>query len=328
MNDTLLDIRGAKKYFQHTKGLFSFGTRNDIKAVDGVSFSIGKAEIFGLVGESGCGKSTLGKLILLLEKPTSGSIYFQGKDIYTLSKEELDHYRGSVQAIFQDPYGSLNPRMRVGQIVGEPLLENTKLSEKEIIARVEEVLKEVGLPSSSAFLYPHQFSGGQRQRIALARALILRPVLIILDEPVSALDVSVRAQMMNLLMDIHNSFCMAYLLIAHDLSVVKHMSNRVGVMYVGNLVECANSDELYRYPLHPYTQALLSAILTLDMSSRKKVIPLPGEVSSPFNPPQGCRFHPRCSQALHCCSQIEPLQIEVAPGHLVACHLYGGDGKT
>jgi oligopeptide/dipeptide ABC transporter ATP-binding protein len=328
MDDILLEVRGARKYFPRSRGTFLSKPGGDVKAVDGVDFYIAKGEAFGLVGESGSGKTTVGKLILLLEKLTSGSILFQGKDISNFSMAELLNYRASVHVMFQDPYGSLDPRMRVGQIVGEPIKENAKLSKQAINAMVGEALREVGLDPDSAYLYPHQFSGGQRQRIALARALILKPLLIVLDEPVSALDVSIRAQIMNLLMDLHNTHGLAYLLIAHDLSVVKHMCNRIGVMYVGKLVECANSKEIYRHPLHPYTQALFSAILAPNPNSRKKVITLPGEVASPINPPLGCRFHPRCTRAMPLCSKIEPSMEEVASGHFVACHLLGrSDGS-
>jgi len=318
----LIEARELKKYFPRRSGFLPSRGDDFVRAVDGICFHIASSEIFGLVGESGCGKTTIGKLLLLLEKLTSGSILFEGQDISTLSPEGLARYRASVQMMFQDPYGSLNPRMRIGDSIGEPLVENSDLSKREIREKMEEVLHQVGLPPQSAILYPHQFSGGQRQRIALARALILRPLFIVLDEPVSALDVSIRAQIMNLLMDIHHAIGLSYLLIAHDLSVVKHMCNRVGVMYVGKLVEYAGSKDLYRHPLHPYTQALFSAILAPSVSIRRKAIPLSGEVPSPFHPPAGCRFHPRCGKAVPRCSEITPSLEEVAPSHWVACHLY------
>lgn len=322
MHDMLIEIREAKKYFARRAGIISSRRGYQVKAVEDVSFHIVTSEVFGLVGESGCGKSTICKLLLMLEYLTSGSILFKGKDIYAFSREELAHYRTSVQMMFQDPFGSLNPRMRVGESIGEPLLENSQLSKNEIRERVREVIAKVGLPNSALSKYPHQFSGGQRQRIALARAVMLSPLLIVLDEPVSALDVSIRSQIINLLMDIHYNTGMSYLLVAHDLSVVKHMCNRVGVMYLGKLVEVSDSSELYLHPVHPYTQALFSAILPPRTDGRRKVIPLPGEVPSAVNPPTGCRFHPRCRRAKTLCSEIDPLMKEIAPNHFAACHLY------
>lgn len=320
-NEVLIEVKDLKKYFPAGRRRILFQARSYVRAVDGVSFSINGGEIFGLVGESGCGKTTTGRLILLLEKLTSGRIFFQGKDIYRFSATELRKYRASLQVVFQDPYASLNPRMRVGDIVGEPLMENSSLSKRAIRTKAKELLVEVGLPATSVELYPHEFSGGQRQRIAIARALAIRPRVIILDEPLSALDVSIRAQLMNLLKDLQKTFGLSYLLIAHDLAVIQHMSNRVGVMYAGKLVECTHSRELYREPLHPYTQALLSAVLPPEPDARRKLVVLSGEIPNPINPPLGCRFHPRCTFAESVCSRIEPEFMEVANGHYVACHL-------
>jgi len=322
MDEILLEARGVKKYFPVTKGLILMKQVGAIKAVDGISFTINKGETFGLVGESGCGKTTTSRLILLLEKITSGTILYDGKDITQLASAELKKYRSSVQAVFQDPYSSLSPRMRVGGIIAEPIVVNDALPKKAIKEKVAEMLQVVGLRRDGAELYPHEFSGGQRQRIAVARALALNPSLIILDEPVSALDVSIRAQIMNLLHDIQQDFGVTYLLIAHDLAVVKHMSNRIGVMYLGKLVEVAESEELHLHPLHPYTQALLSATLPSHPDIQREEIILPGEVPSPLNPPPGCRLHPRCFHAKPICSEEEPLLKEVSPDHLVACHLY------
>ena len=322
MGEVLLEVRDLKKHFPVAKGLVFMRQIGAVKAVDGVSFTVNKGETFGLVGESGCGKTTVSRLILLLEKPTSGSILFSGKDILELSPSELRKYRSSVQAVFQDPYSSLSPRMRVGDIISEPLVINNNLSRKVIKERVAELLTLVGLNAYCAGLYPHEFSGGPRQRIAVARAIALNPSLLILDEPVSALDVSVRAQIMNLLKDLHEMLKLAYVLIAHDLAVVKHMSDRIGVMYLGKLVEIAESEELYQHPLHPYTQALLSAALPTHPDIQRKEIILPGGVPSPLNPPAGCRFHPRCLEAMPDCSQSEPELQEIGAGHRVACHLY------
>ena len=322
MGEVLLEAIDLKKHFPVTKGIAFMRQIGAIKAVEGISFTINRGETFGLVGESGCGKTTTAKLILLLETITSGSIIFDGKDITQLSPSELREYRSSVQAVFQDPFSSLSPRMRVGGIVAEPIVVNNALPRREIKERVAELLGVVGLRSDGADLYPHEFSGGQRQRIAVARALSLNPSLIVLDEPVSALDVSIRAQIMNLLYDIQREFGVTYLLIAHDLAVVKHMSNRIGVMYLGKLVEVADSEELYFNPLHPYTQALLSAALPSYPDDQRERSVLPGEVPSPLNPPTGCSLHPRCPFKKPICSEEEPVLKEAAPGHEVACHLY------
>jgi len=321
MENYILLAQNLTKHFPVTKGLIFMKQIGAIKAVDGIDFSISKGETFGLVGESGCGKTTTSKLILLLETITKGSILFEGHDIAKMSDFERKRYRSQVQAVFQDPYSSLSPRMRVGSIIAEPLVVNTQFTKNEIKDKTDEILGVVGLLSNHAERYPHEFSGGQRQRIAVARALALNPKLILLDEPVSALDVSIRAQIMNLLKDIQEQFGLTYLLIAHDLAVVKHMSDRIGVMYLGKLVEAAESNELHRNPLHPYTIALLSAALPSHPDNRRDEMILSGEVPSPLNIPPGCRFHPRCPIVKKNCLEEIPLLREVSPGHQVACHL-------
>ena len=321
MGETLLEVRNLKKHFPVTRGVILRKQVGAIKAVDGVEFKINQGETFGLVGESGCGKTTTAKLILLLEKVTSGSILFRDQDITHLSGPELKKHRAAVQAVFQDPYSSLSPRMLVGSILAEPIIVTGSLPRREVKQRIAELLYFVGLRSDGADLYPHEFSGGQRQRIAIARALASNPSLIVLDEPVSALDVSIRAQIMNLLRDIQNRLGVTYLLIAHDLAVVQHMSNRIGVMYLGNLVEIAESDELYLNPVHPYTKALLSASLPSHPADQREEIILSGEVPTPFNPPMACKFHPRCFMAKPICSQEAPQMKEVSGDHFVACHI-------
>lgn len=316
----LLEARNLTKHFLVTEGILFSQQVGAVKAVDQINFTVAPGETFGLVGESGCGKSTTAKMILLLEKITSGSILFDGKSVESFSSQEVKQYRSQVQAVFQDPYSSLSPRMRVGGIIGEPLGANSRLGKPEIREKVAEALEVVGLGRDKARLYPHEFSGGQRQRIALARALVLRPRLVVLDEPVSALDVSIQAQIMNLLVDIQEKFGMAYLLIAHDLAVVKHMSDRTGVMYLGKIVETASSKNLYRNPLHPYTHALYSAALPADPNAQRDEIILSGEVPSPLNPPLGCNFHPRCPRAKAVCREDEPQLKDMGEGHLVACH--------
>jgi oligopeptide transport system ATP-binding protein len=317
--ELLLKTENLKKHFPVTRGLIFTRQVGAVRAVDGVSFGIHRGETFGLVGESGCGKTTSARLILRLEEITAGSIFFEGKDIQRLSTSELKSHHRSVQAVFQDPYSSLSPRMKVGNIIGEPIRVNQALRGRAIRERVAELLDLVGLSTRGVDLYPHELSGGQRQRIAVARAIALNPKLVILDEPVSALDVSVRAQIMNLLKDVQDRLKLTYLLIAHDLAVVKHMSNHIGVMYLGKLVEVAESRELYKNPLHPYTRALLSAALPSHPDIQQKEIILQGEVPSPLHPPPGCRFHPRCERAKPVCSQIEPELRNLGSGHQVAC---------
>lgn len=320
MATNLLEICDVRKYFPVAKTLFSSSTKGWVKAVDGVSFSVREGETFGLVGESGCGKTTVAKLLLLLERPTAGTVSFQGKGIHELSRREYRWYRRSVQAVLQDPYSSLNPRMRVRDIIMEPVLVNGNMSKKEARQRLGQLLEQMGLSAEASQLYPHEFSGGQRQRISLARALSIDPSVIVLDEPVSALDVSVQAQIMNLLRRLQRERGITYLLIGHDLAVVKHMSHRIGVMYSGKIVESAESEELCSNPLHPYTRALLGSVMPSKPDDGHSSVILRGEVPSPLNPPSGCRFHPRCDFAIPTCSTLEPLLRDIS-GRYVACHL-------
>jgi oligopeptide/dipeptide ABC transporter ATP-binding protein len=322
MSDTLLEIRDLKKHFPVMKGVIRQKPIGWVKAVDGISYSIGTGETLGLVGESGCGKTTTSKLILMLEKPTSGAIIFRNRDIQTQQGDTLKQYRRGVQAVFQDPFSSLNPRIRVGDIIAEPVVVNESMPKAQVQERVQELLRLVGLNPSAGSLFPHEFSGGQRQRIAIARALSLNPSLIVLDEPVSALDVSIRAQIMNLLQDLQQRFGLSYLLIAHDLAAVLHLSTNIAVMYLGKIVEFGTSDELRHKPLHPYTQALFSAALPSHPDEEREEIIITGEIPSPLNPPSGCRFHPRCPFAKPVCSEVEPVLRSATNGHQVACHLY------
>ncbi|WP_077302915.1 ABC transporter ATP-binding protein [Virgibacillus pantothenticus] len=320
MTKPLLEVKGLKKYFELKGGVFGRKT-GEIKAVDDVSFTVRKGEILGIVGESGCGKSTTGKSILRLIEPSAGEVTFAGRKITDLDSEELRKLRKDMQIIFQDPYASLNPRHTVGKIIGEPLLVHGTISAEERKKRVKELLEVVGLSSYHASRYPHQFSGGQRQRIGIARALSNHPKLIICDEPVSALDVSVQSQILNLMQKLREEFHLTYVFIAHDLSVVKHISDRVGVMYLGGLMELTDKDKLYEDPKHPYTQALLSAVPTADPDDVRERIILKGDVPSPANPPTGCVFHTRCPQAMDICKTAKPAFEEVEDNHFVACHL-------
>ena len=303
----LLDVRHVRKYFPVNKGVIVRRPVGWIKAVDDVAFTIAPGQTFGLVGESGCGKSTLAKLILLLEPLTEGDIVFENRSVSQLKGESLKEYRAAVGAVFQDPYSSLSPRMRVSEIVGDPLIVTTDTPRREIDERVSEVLDQVGLNPATASNYPHEFSGGQRQRIAIARALSASPRLMILDEPVSALDASIRAQIINLLKALQQEMGLSYLLIAHDLGTVRFLSDVVGVMYLGQLVEKSTSREVFTNPLHPYTRALLSAALPVRPDIQREEIVISGEVPSPLDPPTGCRFSPRCPAAMPVCEQVQPL---------------------
>ncbi|MFC1943033.1 ABC transporter ATP-binding protein [Chloroflexota bacterium] len=320
VNHNLLEVKNLKKYYPVTGGLFSKHL-GDVMAVDGVSFYIKEGETLGLVGESGCGKSTLGRVILRLEEPTEGEIIYRRTDITKLGKRGLRELRKEMQMIFQDPQSFLDPRMTVGQSIGEALLIHSVKDDKEREQRVMEILERVGLEAQHAIRYPHEFSSGQRQRIGIGRALILNPKLIIADEPVSALDVSIQAQILNLMLDLREEFGLTYLFIAHDLSVIRHISHRVAVMYLGKIVEFAEKNEIFQNTLHPYTEALLSAIPGIARKDKTRIL-LPGSVPSPLNPPAGCRFHTRCHRVLPVCHQEEPNLRDIGSGHLVACHLY------
>jgi len=323
MTDPLLSVRSLKKHFAVSGGVFKREV-DRVHAVDGVSFDIGKGETLGLVGESGCGKSTTGRCILRLIEPSSGEVWFQGGDVTRMNHEALRSLRRDMQIIFQDPYASLNPRLTVGSIVGEALqIHGLAKSRKAMEERVIELLETVGLQPDHLGRFPHEFSGGQRQRIGIARALAVEPKLVICDEPVSALDVSIQAQVINLLEDLQDKFGLTYLFIAHDLSVVEHISNRVAVMYLGRVVEIAPSRSLYDTPLHPYTEALLSAVPIPDPTVKRKRIMLQGDVPNPIRPPSGCHFHTRCPIARPDCSQRDPELLEKRPGHWVACHYRG-----
>ena len=310
---SMLEVRGLQKHFKVG--------RATVKAVDGVDFRVDEGETFALVGESGCGKTTIAKLVLMLERPSAGSILFEGEDLTRLSAAGLHRYRRQVQAVFQDPYASLNPRLRVRTIVAEPILAHERPDKATLARRVAEVLDVVGLPASAADLYPHEFSGGQRQRIAIARALALKPRCLVLDEPISALDVSIRAQILNLLADIQQQFKLTYLIIAHDLALVEHFSNRVGVMYLGNLVETGPTEAVFAQPQHPYTRALLASVPRPDPDHRPPVGAILGEIGSAMAPPPGCKFHPRCPQAMPRCASEVPAWRATGPAQAAACHL-------
>jgi oligopeptide/dipeptide ABC transporter ATP-binding protein len=316
----LVEVRHLRKWFPVMGGVISHPVAY-VKAVDDVSFTIDRGETLGLVGESGCGKTTVARTVLRLIEPDAGEIWFEGADIARLKQSQLRRLRPKMQIIFQDPYASLNPRLPVSEIVGRALSFHRIASGPERETRVQELLRKVGIQESQADRYPHEFSGGQRQRIGIARALAMNPQLIVADEPVSALDVSIQSQILNLLRDLQQEFGVAYLFIAHGLNVVKHVSDRIGVMYLGRIVELASGDELYENPLHPYTQALISAIPEPDPTYVRQRIILEGDVPSPLNPPSGCRFHTRCGRATAECEGAEPLLAERGPGHLAACHL-------
>lgn len=321
MNNILLEAKDLKKYYPITRGLFGRHV-GDVKAVDGVSLFVRAKEALGLVGESGCGKSTLGRTLLRLEATTSGQIFFEGRDITRLKGKELKSFRRKAQMIFQDPQSSLDPRMMAGDSIGEALLIHGVKDEKERWEKVGKLLERVGLEAEHAWRYPHEFSGGQKQRIGIARALAVNPRLIVADEPVSALDVSIQAQILNLLSDLQEEFSLSYIFIAHDLAVVRHISHRIAVMYLGRVVELCPGEELFKNPLHPYAEALLSAVPVPDPNVKKKRILLPGDVPSAANIPPGCRFHPRCHKRFEPCDRIHPNLFEYQPGRWVECLLY------
>jgi oligopeptide/dipeptide ABC transporter ATP-binding protein len=318
----ILEVRNLQKQFHAERGMLSQGPPTLVRAVDGVNFAIGAGKTLSLVGETGCGKTTTARMVLMVETQTAGEILFDGQDTRTFSRADLRRYRTSVQAVFQDPWSSLNPRMRVESIVAEAMEATGRTPKSEIKDRVAELLDAVGLSKSAARKFPHEFSGGQRQRIAIARALGPRPRLIVLDEPVSALDVSVRAQIMNLLKELQGEYGVSYLLIAHNLATVRFLADEVSVMYLGRLVETAPSSELFTAPLHPYTRALISASLSVRPGVEREEVVLHGEVPSPTNPPAGCTFHPRCPFAMPRCSIDVPELLSIRPGHRTACHLY------
>ncbi|UYZ12643.1 dipeptide ABC transporter ATP-binding protein [Brevibacillus sp. WF146] len=319
MSQPLLEVRGLKKYFPVKTGFW--GREKVVRAVDGVHLTVYPGETLSIVGESGCGKSTTGRCILRLIEPTEGEILFQGRDIRALNAAELRAARRDMQLVFQDPFASLNPRKTVGQILQDPLIVHGIGTPAERRKRAEEMIEIVGLTRQHLDRFPHEFSGGQRQRIGIARALILRPKLVVADEPVSALDVSIQAQILNLLKDLQREFQLTYLFISHDLSVVRHISDRVAVMYLGKVVEVADKTALYERPAHPYTQALLSAVPVPDPTREVNRIILEGDLPSPANPPSGCQFHPRCRHCMEVCRTTVPPLKEAKPGHLVACHL-------
>jgi oligopeptide/dipeptide ABC transporter ATP-binding protein len=317
----LVEVRNLKKYFPIRGGILQ-RTIGHVKAVDDVSFYIQHGETLGIVGESGCGKSTTGRMIIRLLEPTEGQVLFEGTDLVSLPNSKMRDMRQHIQMVFQDPFASLNPKMTIESILSEPLIVNKKASKAEALKKVDELLEVVGLPAAAKKRYPHEFSGGQRQRISIARALALNPKLIIADEAVSALDVSIQSQVLNLMKDLQEQYHLSYLFISHNLSVVRHISDRVGVMYLGRMVEIGDKQSLYAEPLHPYTQALMSAVPIPKPGAKRERIILTGDVPSPANPPSGCAFHPRCPKAHDLCKQVRPELKQIKEGHSVACHLY------
>ncbi len=326
-NDTLIEVKDLVKWFP-IKSSFFRRTIGNVRAVDGISFKIQRGKTMGLVGESGCGKSTAGRTILRLLEKTSGEVHFDGQDIFKLSKEELRRLRPRMQIVFQDPYSSLSPRIPVGEIIGEAVREHNIVPPSEFDDYISRIMRACGLQEYHKDRYPHEFSGGQRQRICIARALALNPDFIVCDEPVSALDVSIQAQIINLLRELQKDFGLTYLFISHDLSVVEHISDSVGVMYLGSLVEFAETEELFGNPLHPYTKALFSAIPVPDPDAQMNRIVLKGSLPSPANPPRGCKFHTRCDSCMEVCSYAVPESAEITPGHFCSCHLYNDSERT
>ncbi|MED9933188.1 MAG: dipeptide ABC transporter ATP-binding protein [Catenibacillus sp.] len=323
-NDNILEVKDLKKYFP-IKGGFLGGAKGAVKAVDGISFNIKRGTTMGLVGESGCGKSTAGRTILRLIEKTDGSVKFNGQDIYALDKKELKELRTKMQIIFQDPYSSLSPRLPVGEIIGEAVREHKLVPKKDFDDYVDKVMADCGLQPFHKDRYPHEFSGGQRQRICIARALALNPEFIVCDEPVSALDVSIQAQVINLLKDLQEKRNLTYLFISHDLSVVEHISDTIGVMYLGSMVEYGSKESIFSNPRHPYTKALFSAIPMPDPDKKMNRVILEGSIPSPANPPKGCKFHTRCKECMGICRKEAPKAVEVEDGHYVVCHLYNGE---
>ena len=323
-NDNILEVKDLKKYFP-IKGGFLGGAKGAVKAVDGISFNIKRGTTMGLVGESGCGKSTAGRTILRLIEKTEGSVKFNGQDIYALNKKELKDLRTKMQIIFQDPFSSLSPRLPVGEIIGEAVREHNLVPKKDFDDYVDKVMADCGLQPFHKDRYPHEFSGGQRQRICIARALALNPEFIVCDEPVSALDVSIQAQVINLLKDLQEKRNLTYLFISHDLSVVEHISDTIGVMYLGSMVEYGSKESIFSNPRHPYTKALFSAIPMPDPDKKMNRVILEGSIPSPANPPQGCKFHTRCKECMGICRKEAPKAVEVEDGHYVVCHLYNGE---
>ena len=320
--DYILQVRDLKKYFPIKGGMMN-RVVGHVKAVDGVTFNLKRGTTMGLVGESGCGKTTTGRTILRLSgEKTGGDVLFNGQEVYDLSKEELRHLRTKMQIIFQDPFSSLSPRLPIGEIIGEAVREHNLVPKSELDDYVDQIMDQCGLQPFQKERYPHEFSGGQRQRICIARALALNPEFVVCDEPVSALDVSIQAQIINLLRELQEAHDLTYLFISHDLSVVEHISDTVGVMYLGNLVEYGEKKDIFANPLHPYTEALFSAIPIPDPDAKMNRIVLEGSIPSPANPPEGCKFHTRCSKCMECCKHVAPTQKEIEPGHFVVCHLY------